>query len=126
MRNEAITPEELKAILPTLPWRFAWTMAHMPHWYVLRAAEIEDVYVALFHACNTLGVWGRFGKQGYHYWYPGDGWKYWTMTRNLKMSSLINTARPDGSYTPGDGRPENPKKPPGGGGKKLPPGPTSL
>ena len=55
----------------------------------------EADYVALFHTIRREGVDEKFGKARYRYWYPGDGFKYWTMTTDVKQSHVINRAKID-------------------------------
>jgi hypothetical protein len=81
--------------LSRLEFRFAKTMPETPHWYVTRTAENEADYVALFRAVQHHGVNEKFGKRRYRYWYPGDGFKYWTMTTDLARSHVINRAKVD-------------------------------
>ena len=78
-----------------LEFRFARTMAENPHWYVVRGPANEADYVALFSVIQEKGVQERFGKRRYRYWYPGDGFKYWTMTTDVSHSHVINRAKID-------------------------------
>ena len=70
-------------------------MPETPHWYVVRSPANEADYVALFHAIREKGVDERFGSRRYRYWYPGDGFKYWTMTTDVRRSHIINRAKVD-------------------------------
>ena len=81
--------------LSRLEFKFAKTMPETPHWYVVRSPANEADYVALFHACQRDGVDEKFGGRRYRYWYPGDGFKYWTMTTDLARSQVINRAKVD-------------------------------
>jgi hypothetical protein len=81
--------------LSRLEFRFARTMPDMPHWYVVRTPANEADYVALFRAVQHHGVNEKFGKRRYRYWRPGDGFKYWTMTTDVKQSRVINRAKID-------------------------------
>jgi hypothetical protein len=71
-------------------------MPEIPHWYVVRGAENEADYVALFDIIREQGVWEKFGKRRYRYLYLGDGWKYWAMTTDVNYSRIINRAKVDG------------------------------
>ena len=84
--------------LSRLTFSLAKTMPETPHEYVVRSEENEADYRALFHIIQEKGVAEKFGKRRYRYWYPGDGWKYWTMTTDVKRSHVINRAE--------DARPE--------------------
>ena len=55
----------------------------------------EADYVALFRAVQHHGVNEKFGKRRYRYWRPGDGFKYWTMTTDVRTSRIINRAKID-------------------------------
>jgi len=49
--------------------------------------------VALFNLIGERGVVERWGRYKNRYWDPGDGWKYWRMTNNIKYSRVLNRAR---------------------------------
>jgi hypothetical protein len=92
MKSE-MTDENLSmALFPTLRFRFAKTMAHILHWYVVRGPENEAEYVKLFRTIAKHGIWEEFQGCPYQYWYPGDGYKYWRMTTDLSQSRVINRA----------------------------------
>jgi hypothetical protein len=78
---------------PTLRFKFAKTMKHIPHFYVVRSPENEPDYVRLFYRIAEEGVWEQW-KDGrrYQYWYRG-GWKYWRMTDDVTQSQVINRAK---------------------------------
>lgn len=80
-------PNLSMAGFPTLRFRFAKTMAHIPHWYVVRNPENDADYVKLFHTIGQRGVWEESRGHRYQYWYAGDGYKYWT------VSPVINRAK---------------------------------
>ena len=79
--------------LSRLEFRFAKTMPETPHWYVVRNAANEADYVELFQRHSEKGVDEKFGTARYRYWYPGDGFKYWTMTTQVSRSQIINRAK---------------------------------
>jgi uncharacterized protein (DUF4415 family) len=79
--------------LSRLTFKFAKTMPETPHWYVVRTRANEADYVALFHTIQEKGVPEKFGARRYRYWRPGDGFKYWAMTTNVKQSHVINRAK---------------------------------
>ena len=81
--------------LSRLTFKFAKSMPETPHWHVVRTRANEADYVALFHAIQEKGVQEKFGKRRYRYWRPGDGFKYWTMTTDVKQSHVINRAKVD-------------------------------
>ena len=81
------------AIYPIAALSFK-TMPEAPHEYVVRTPENEAAYVALFNLIVEKGVaekWG--GVANNQYWYPGDGWKYWRMTNDIRQSRVLNRAR---------------------------------
>jgi hypothetical protein len=81
--------------LMTLQFRFAKTMADLPHWYVVRSRDNEQEYVELFQKIGEHGVWEQFQGKAYLYYYPGDGYRYWRMTNDLDKSQIINRAAVD-------------------------------
>jgi len=83
------------AIYPiaALSFKEAKTMPECPHEYVVRTPENEAAYVALFNLIVAEGVHEKWGRSRYQYWYPGDGWKYWRMTNDIRQSRVLNRAR---------------------------------
>jgi hypothetical protein len=79
--------------LPNLKFVFAKTMPEVPHFYVVRKPWNEAEYIALFNAIEKYGVWEIWKTVKRQYWYRGDGWKYWAMTRKLAESKVINRQR---------------------------------
>jgi hypothetical protein len=75
--------------LPGLRFKFAKTMAHIPHWYVVRSPENNAEYETLFMRIAQEGVLEEFRGRRYRYWYAGDGFKYWS------MGQVINRAEVD-------------------------------
>jgi hypothetical protein len=97
-RREAGFKEEIRrrwvaGIIAALSFRVAKTMPEIPHEYVVRTPENEAAYVALFNLIVAEGVHGKWGRSRYQYWYPGDGWKYWRMTNDIRQSRVLNRAR---------------------------------
>jgi len=80
-------------IISGLSFRFAKTMPHMPHEYVVKTAQHEENYSNLFRLIKRDGVFEFFGGRKYQYLYPGDGWKYWIMAEELADSHVINRAK---------------------------------
>jgi hypothetical protein len=83
------------AALKTLKFRFAKSMPHIPHEYVVRTPENQAAYVELFNVVQQHGVLEKFGRRSFRYWYAGDGFKYWTMTTDVDKSEIINRAKVD-------------------------------
>ena len=92
------------AALKTLEFRFAKSMPHIPHEYVVRTPENQAAYVELFNVVQQHGVLEAFGRRRFRYWYAGDGFKYWTMTTDVDKSEIINRAKvdDDDAELPGD------------------------
>jgi hypothetical protein len=80
---------ELRDVIARLHFRFAKTMADIPHEYVVRSADNQTAYAALLKAIRAHGVPGEFQGRTYRYLYPGDGWRYWL----IPPYPLINRAR---------------------------------
>lgn len=71
----------LRKIIARLDWVFAKTMPHMPHEYTVRENAARDSdYVALYEAIMFSGTVQRYRGMPNRYLYPGDGWRYWSMS----------------------------------------------
>ena len=70
-------------------------MPECPQEYVVRTPENEAAYVALFNLIIEHGVQETWGRRKYQYFYPGDGYKYWRMTNDIRYSRVLNRARAD-------------------------------
>jgi hypothetical protein len=75
-----------------LTFKLAKTMPEIPHEYVVRSPANEADYVALFERIAKEGVIEKFKGRAYRYWRPGDGWRYWAMTTDVRQSRIINRA----------------------------------
>jgi hypothetical protein len=64
----------------------------IPHAYVVRGRPPgnEPLFVALFHAIQQHGRDERYGRRKKKYLYPGDAFKYWTMTTHEPSTTIIN------------------------------------
>ena len=76
-----------------LKFVFAKTLPKIPLWYVKRTQENEKDYVALFGAIRKFGRVEKWRGRPYRYWHPGDGYKYWAMTSEIRQSWIINRAK---------------------------------
>jgi hypothetical protein len=77
--------------IDNLTWVFAKTMPETPHWYVVRSPANEETYLELFRTIEREGIWEQFEGYPYrYYWYRGDGYRYWAMTRDESKSRVIN------------------------------------
>jgi hypothetical protein len=91
------TRAQAESIYPiaALSFQVAKTMPKCPHEYVVRTPENKAAYVALFNLIIEQGVREKWGRAWYQYWHPGDGWKYWRMTNDIRQSRVLNRARAD-------------------------------
>src|SRR6516164_1880492 len=49
--------------------------------------------VASFRAIRKFGRVEKWRGRPYRYWHPGDGYKYWAMTSEIRQSWIINRAK---------------------------------
>lgn len=100
-----VSTEEDRALhlLTQARWRFAKTLAYMPHYYTRRAdwANQDDfVWICKYIAEHAVqDTFKLTGKYVYKYLYLGE-WKYWVMERDkpAEMQILINKADPRITY----------------------------
>lgn len=84
-----------KELLDNAPWRFAKTMAEIPHYYTLKKdwsrPEDFDFVVSVMKKYPTEKL---FFKRMYKYFIPisDDPHQYWTMEREFENPILINRA----------------------------------
>jgi len=71
-------------------WKHAQTYADAPHEYILKDWD-PPVFAYYEEQIKTEGVKEQFTLRGrtswYRYFYPGDGYKYWT------IKTVLNRAR---------------------------------
>jgi len=92
--------DDLRRAVNNLDWTYAKTMPKHPHWYIVRNAKIEDIYVALFNATVEHGKYEYFYNRPVQYLYLGDGYKYWRMTDHISESKIINRAKDNAVHLP--------------------------
>ncbi len=83
------------------PWTFARTMAHIPHWYVVRDKSVPaadyDEFAKHIREQGFEAVWTSPGGKPYEniYFLLGK-WKYWQLgeiiNRDLQTSSHVEPA----------------------------------
>jgi hypothetical protein len=79
--------------LSRLTFKFAKTMPEIPHEYVVRNAENEELFVELFHIIAREGAFGRFRGRRYKYW-RHEGWQYWAMPDyDVAKCQIINRSK---------------------------------
>jgi hypothetical protein len=85
--------DEVAVNFDNLRFVFAKTLPEIPHYYVKRTPQNEKDYVALFNAIRKFGRVEKWRGRPYRYWHPGDGWKYWAMSSEIRQSWIINRAK---------------------------------
>jgi hypothetical protein len=94
-KEEMANGEPVLDPIAALSFREAKTMPECPHEYVVRTPENEAAYVALFNLIVEQGVAEKWRGRRYQYFYPGDDWKYWRMTADIRYSRVLNRCRVD-------------------------------
>lgn len=81
-------------LLRDAPYKFAKTMANIPHSYTLKENDYWDkkTFVEVVKYLNQNGVKEKFFTKYYTYYYA-NGYKYWTMYSNYDNEVLINRAK---------------------------------
>lgn len=92
--------EEIRALIGRRVWVFAKTYAEtLPHEYTTRKkGGTEEDFFALFDAIQAHGVDERYAGRKKKYLYPGDGWKYFTMTTSKFREHVINRQKIENDY----------------------------
>jgi hypothetical protein len=76
-------------------WRFASTMRHIPHWYIVKEKVDQELFVELethIRHYGRLGIWHN--SYLHWYWKPRDhGFYYWTMGWPIGESAVVNRAK---------------------------------
>lgn len=98
-----VKPEYLDEFLEaakTLKWRFARTMASVPHSYVVRGKSMEtNAYRRAFGVVQTFGVPGNFYDRTNIYLHdPETNWRWWNMTNHEWESIILNVAKDGKMY----------------------------
>ena len=85
--------ERIKNYIDSVKWKFAKSMPKSPHEYTVKTwdpeKENEFIWFVLFIREN--GYKKKYGSVVYTY-YNFDGWQYWTMGNEIKITILINRA----------------------------------
>lgn len=87
-----------RGLAPTLPWKFASTLAEHPHSYVVRGRALgaED-FTRAVRVIRTFGEPGKFYDQTYIY-LTSDDTKWWTMGYSVEETTVINQAEASQTY----------------------------
>jgi hypothetical protein len=91
-----MTPEEITSFIEGHDWRFAKTMAHIPHSYVVKknCRSVVEFERFVMHI-RRHGYQARFGRAYYTYFdWAVDGviHQFWTMGEPLSETIIINRA----------------------------------
>lgn len=87
-----MTEDEFRAFVERSPWKFAKTMAHIPHEYTLREKHDDDQqFVDAVQFIRDHGYQQNFYSKTFTYFDVGDK-QYWTMGSPLDQTILINRA----------------------------------
>lgn len=71
-------PLNVEAFIEAAPWRFAKTMSHIPHEYIVRGQVPDDQFEAFVQLIEDTGYKARWGRYHHTYVNVGDH-KYWAM-----------------------------------------------
>lgn len=98
---DGFSHDDFAVFVRSVPWRFAKTMAHMPHEYTLRKQSrelgLESHFESAARFVRENGYRQRFRSKVYTYYdlpdEEGATWQYWTMGAPYERTILINRAR---------------------------------
>jgi len=90
--------DQVADLLATHPFRVAKTMKNIPHEYTKRYEWAVDDFEAVVDWIQKNGVLEMFYSKGFRYFYPGDGYKYWTMGAPASETIILNRARVGNQY----------------------------
>ncbi len=89
---EELTGEEIAAFIEANEWKFAKTMARIPHTYCLKERCTDpDMFERFVMHIRRHGYEGKFFKKTFVYFDVGQ-FQYWTMGSPLHETILINRA----------------------------------
>lgn len=87
-----MTEQDFADFVAAHEWKFAKTMAKIPHWYVVREKCRDDMeFQNAVEFVRKHGEPRRFWKQIYIY-YDFDGHSYWSMGFPLDETTILNRA----------------------------------
>ena len=93
-----MTEEQVLDFIDGATWKFAKSMAKIPHWYCLRenAFDIEE-FEAFVQHIRDHGYPENFYKRVFIYLNVGE-YKYWTMGDTLANTLVINRTYIENRY----------------------------
>lgn len=116
--SEAFYPQEIPGLYVVRPedldewysyafdlkWRFARSMASVPHSYVVREQSLDnDRYRKAFGVVQTFGRPGKFWDRiGIYLHHEESGWRWWHMTNHEWHSIILNVSKDGVMYGPQD------------------------
>lgn len=72
-------------------WTYAKTMPWYPHWYLVREKCANDeAFNAFIEHIHKNGVMMAWGRQPIRPYLEHKGYRYWTMTMDVKKTRIIN------------------------------------
>lgn len=84
--------QSIQDILESKTWTFAKTMPRNPHfWSAKKDWDSAEEYETVFHYINEHGEQKVFGGRAYSVLFI-NGWRYWTMTKDVSESRILNRA----------------------------------
>lgn len=90
-------PDDIKAFINSSKWTYAKTMPEWPHYYIVRSADNEDMFVDLVDHIRTYGYKGRFYRKKITY-FDEDEYTYWTMGEPIAETTVINRCLKENTY----------------------------
>lgn len=90
----AMTLEEAKVFISEVEWRFARTMPHAPHSYIVRMKVSNDKFVAFTKLIREQGTRRKWGPYK-HTYLEIDEFSYWTQGAPIASTFILNQARTD-------------------------------
>lgn len=89
---EELTDADIAAFIEANEWKFAKTMARIPHAYCLKERCTDpDMFERFVMHIRRHGYEGKFFKKTFVYFDVGQ-FQYWTMGSSLHETILINRA----------------------------------
>ena len=90
---QELTDTDIAAFINANKWKFAKTMARIPHEYCLKAScTDQDMFERFVMHIRRNGHEGKFFKKTFIYFKVGQS-QYWTMGSPLHETILINRAK---------------------------------
>lgn len=86
-----MTEPELAAFIASQKWTFAKSYPTVPHyWSLLRDARLPAEFHAFVRHISLHGKPMRWKSAPVRMYLDVDGWRYWTMDKDIRDVTLIN------------------------------------